>query len=105
MTDHQNHHALTADHEEDHILSYGFLAQVLGGLVILTAITVGVSYIDWGFLNVPIALFVASSKATLVLLFFMHVKYEGMVIKVSFISTMLVLAILISFTFWDVAFR
>lgn len=93
------------EHESEHILSYGFLAQILGGLVLLTAVTVGVSYIDWGFLNVPIALFVASSKATLVLLFFMHIKYEGMVIKVSFISTMLVLAILISFTFWDVAFR
>jgi predicted Zn-dependent protease len=32
MTDHQNDHALTADHEEEHILSYGFLAQILGGL-------------------------------------------------------------------------
>lgn len=93
------------EHESEHILPYGFLAQILAGLVLLTAVTVGVSYIDWGFLNVPIALFVASSKATLVLLFFMHIKYEGMVIKVSFISTMLVLAILISFTFWDVAFR
>ncbi|MBT8345662.1 MAG: cytochrome C oxidase subunit IV family protein [Desulfofustis sp.] len=87
------------------MLSYGFLAQILGGLVVLTGVTVGVSYIDWGFLNVPIALFVASSKATLVLLFFMHIKFEGMVIKVSFISTMLFLAIMISFTFWDVAFR
>ena len=93
------------EHESEHILPYGFLAQILAGLVLLTAVTVGVSYIDWGFLNVPIALFVASSKATLVLLFFMHIKYEGMVIKVSFISTMLVLAFLISFTFWDVAFR
>ena len=91
--------------EGEHILSYRFLAQILGGLILLTAVTVGVSYIDWGFLNVPIALFVASSKATLVLLFFMHIKYEGMVIKVSFISTMVVLAVLISFTFWDVAFR
>ncbi|MEJ2137680.1 MAG: cytochrome C oxidase subunit IV family protein [Desulfofustis sp.] len=91
--------------EGEHTLSYGFLGRILGGLILLTAVTVGVSYIDWGFLNVPIALFVASSKATLVLLFFMHIKYEGMVIKVSFISTMVVLAILISFTFWDVAFR
>ena len=91
--------------EGEHILSYGFLAQILGGLILLTAVTVGVSYIDWGFLNVPLALFVASSKATLVLLFFMHIKYEGIVIKVSFISTMVVLAVLISFTFWDVAFR
>jgi cytochrome c oxidase subunit 4 len=94
-----------SEHETDHVLSYRFLAQILGGLIGLTAVTVGVSYIDWGFLNVPIALFVASSKATLVLLFFMHIKYEALVIKVSFISTMVVLAILISFTFWDVAFR
>ena len=94
-----------SEQEQDHILSYAFLAKILGGLVLLTAVTVAVSYVDWGFLNVPIALFVASSKATLVLLFFMHIKYEGMVIKVSFISTMVFLAIMISFTFWDVAFR
>jgi len=94
-----------SEHEQEHMLSYRFLGLVLSGLVLLTGITVAVSYRDWGFLNVPIALFVASSKATLVLLFFMHIKYEGMVIKVSFISTMVVLAIMITFTFWDVAFR
>lgn len=94
------------EHEDEHEpLKYSFLALILGGLLALTVLTFIVSYIDWGFLNVPIALFVASSKATLVLLFFMHIKYEGMAIKVSFISTMLVLAVLISFTFWDVAYR
>ncbi len=94
-----------SEQENEHILPYAFLAQIIGALILLTGVTVAVSYRDWGFLNVPIALFVASSKATLVLLFFMHIKFEGMVIKVSFISTMVVLAILISFTFWDVAFR
>lgn len=93
------------EHESEHQLSYRFLGLILGALIIMTAVTVGVSYVDWGFLNVPIALFVASSKATLVLLFFMHIKYEGMAIKVSFISTVLVVALMISFTFWDVAFR
>lgn len=92
-------------HEETHELSYRFLALILGGLICLTGLTVTVSYFDLGFLNVPIALFVASSKATLVLLFFMHIKYEGLAIKVSFITTMFVLAIMISFTFWDVAYR
>lgn len=91
--------------ESEHQLSYRFLSLILGALILMTAVTVGVSYVDWGFLNVPIALFVASSKATLVLLFFMHIKYEGMAIKVSFISTVLVVALMISFTFWDVAFR
>lgn len=93
------------EHESEHQLSYGFLGLILGALILMTGVTVGVSYVDWGFLNVPIALFVASCKATLVLLFFMHIKYEGLVIKASFISTVLVIAIMISFTFWDVAFR
>ena len=96
---------IVSEHESEHQLSYRFLSLILGALILLTAITVAVSYVHWGFLNVPIALFVASSKATLVLLFFMHIKYEGMAIKVSFISTILVVALMISFTFWDVAFR
>lgn len=101
MIEYENQH----EDEHEHVLSYTFLAWILVGLIALTGVTVAVSYRDWGFLNVPIALFVASSKATLVLLFFMHIKFEGYVIKVSFISTMIVLAIMISFTFWDVAFR
>lgn len=48
-------------------------------LLILTAITVGASYIDLGsiFVNVVVAMLIASVKATLVLLFFMHMKYES----------------------------
>lgn len=94
-----------AEHEEHHILSYGKLAAVLAALLVLTVVTIGVSYLDLGILNVPLALGIASSKVTLVLLFFMHLKYEGKVITISFISTVVVLAIMITFTFWDVAFR
>ena len=92
-------------HEEHHILSYKQLAAVLGALLILTVVTVGVSYFDLGPLNVPVALGIASTKVTLVLLFFMHLKYEGKAIAYSFIGTVFFLAIMITFTFWDVAFR
>jgi cytochrome c oxidase subunit 4 len=91
--------------EKQHIIDYRVLAAVLTSLLVLTAITVGVSYVDMGFLNVPITLLIASVKATLVLLFFMHLKNEGKVIAVSFTSTVIFLCIMISFTFWDVAFR
>lgn len=91
--------------EKHQILSYTKLALVLGALLVLTAVTVAVSYADFGYLNVPIALLIATSKATLVLLFFMHLKYEGAVIRYSFIGTAFFLGIMISFTFWDVAFR
>jgi cytochrome c oxidase subunit 4 len=79
--------------------------MVLAILLVLTGITVGVSYIHMGFFNIPIALAIACTKVTFVLLFFMHLKYEGRVINISFISTVIVLIILIGFTFWDVAYR
>ncbi len=88
-----------------HTLGYRAFATVLILLLALTGVTVGMSYIDLGKLNVWAALLIASLKSTLVLLFFMHLKYESRVIKISFISTVLVLAVMISFTFWDVAFR
>lgn len=93
------------EHEAHHILSYKKLAAVLGCLLLLTLVTIGVSYLDLGFFNVPVALGIASTKATLVLLFFMHLKYEGQVIAWSFISAVFFLAIMITFTFWDVGFR
>ena len=88
-----------------HITGYGRLFVIILALLILTGITVAVSYVNLGFYNVPIALFIASTKSSLVLLFFMHLKYEGRAIKVSFLSTIAFLFIMISFIFWDVAFR
>ncbi len=90
---------------QQHLMSYTCLALVLSSLLILTAVTVGVSYVDLGFFNVPMALAIACTKVSLVLLFFMHLKYEGLAIKISFISTICFLAVMISFTFWDVVFR
>lgn len=87
------------------MLSFTQLGMVLAILLVLTGITVGVSYIHMGFFNIPIALAIACTKVTFVLLFFMHLKYEGRVINISFISTVIVLVILIGFTFWDVAYR
>jgi len=88
-----------------HPLSYRALAGVLIVLLLLTAVTVAVSYVDCGFFNVHIALSIACLKVTMVLLFFMHLKYEGPIIIYSFIGTVTFLIIMIGFTFWDVAFR
>lgn len=95
----------TDQEQSHHLLSYGQLGIVLAALLVLTGITVGVSYLDLGFFNVPMALAIACTKVTFVLLFFMHLKYEGPVIVISFLSTVAFLAIMIGFTFWDVAFR
>ena len=88
-----------------HIASYGRLMAVLAALLVLTGITVAASYVDLGPLNVWVALVIASAKASLVLLFFMHIGIEGRLVVASFLSTVFFLAIMIGFTFWDVAFR
>ncbi len=88
-----------------HFFEYKTLFKVLLALFILTGITVGVSYIDLGYMNVWVALTIASIKSSFVLLFFMHMKYEGKVLVWSFLGTVFFLGIMISFTFWDVAFR
>ena len=94
-----------ASDERRHVASYRQLALVLSLLLLLTCATVGISYVHLGFFNVPAALAIATTKASLVLLFFMHLRYEGPVIRYSFLGTALFLAIMIGFTFWDVAFR
>ena len=86
-------------------LSYGFLSVILTVLFGLTALTVGAASVDLGAWNVWVALGIAATKASLVLLFFMHLKYEGAVLKLSFLATVGFLAIIIGFIFFDIAFR
>ena len=89
----------------NHMLSYRKLFLVLSILLVLTALTVTVSRFDLGALNIWIALGVAAGKCSLVLLFFMNLRKEGRPIVVSFLITIVLLAIAIGFIFWDVAFR
>ncbi len=96
---------MKSSQENHHVMEYKTLIGILCMLLILTAITIGASMIDLGKLNVWIALFIASSKCSLVVLFFMHLKYENRVIKLSFVVTLFCVAILIGFIFWDIAFR
>jgi cytochrome c oxidase subunit IV len=88
-----------------HIFEYKTLALTLAGLLVMTGVTVGAAYIDLGWVNVWIALAIASIKASLVLVVFMHMKFEGRALRWSFLSTVGFLAVMIGFTFWDVAFR
>ncbi|EGY27156.1 caa(3)-type oxidase, subunit IV family protein [Desulfovibrio sp. A2] len=78
---------------------------VWAALMALTAITVGVTSFDFGFLNVVVALTVATTKAGLVILWFMHLRYEGRVIRLMVFTAFVILAIAIGFTFFDVAYR
>jgi len=52
-------------------------AGVFAALLLLTVVTVLVSYVDLGLWNAIVALLIASAKASLVALFFMHLKGES----------------------------
>src|SRR5688500_7049880 len=65
-------------------------ALVLGALLLLTVITVGASMINFGsnMTNVIIALLIASIKASLVALFFMHLRWDKPMSAVIFCSSL-----------------
>ena len=73
-----------------------FLALMVG-----TAVTVLASYVHMGWLNTPVALLIAITKAMLVILFFMHLKDHPKLIKVTFIAAFFFFAILIAHTLSD----
>jgi cytochrome c oxidase subunit IV len=93
------------DSPVEHILSYPKLTAVLCVLFGLTALTIALSRVDLGMFNIWIAIFIASIKGSFVLLFFMHLKYESRLLKMTFIGTVVCLALLIGFIFWDISFR
>ncbi len=88
-----------------HIMSFGLLTKIWLGLLALTGVTVGVAGFDFGFLNVIVAMTVATTKALLVVFFFMHLKYENRMLGGMVLLVFVILAIFIGFTFFDVGLR
>lgn len=84
-----------------HVSSLTMYFGVFFALMILTVVTVWVSRIDLGWLNVPVALAVATVKMTLVILFFMHVIHSARLIWIVIIASFLWLAVLFVLTFSD----
>jgi cytochrome c oxidase subunit 4 len=93
MSEHQEH--------EHHIVSPKVYAIILLALLTGTALTVWASYIDLGILNPIIALGIACTKATLVVLFFMHVKYSSKLTKLTVGAGVFTFLILVGMTLAD----
>ena len=66
-----------------------------------TAITVAVTYVHLGWLNLPLALAIATTKALLVIMFFMHLKDHPKLIKVTFAAAFFFFMILVAHTLSD----
>ena len=99
------------DEQENHIVSPMIYLAILGVLLVGTGLTVWASFIDLGewhiapgltvFWNPVIALAIACSKAVLVVLFFMHVKYSTKLTKLTVMSGFFLFLVLIGMTLTD----
>ena len=100
------HHA--PDHHDDHAHGISHVASVKNllstwiALMILTVITVGATRFDFGSgTNLAIAMFIAVVKATLVCLFFMHLKYDKLFHTVLVVGAVVTASLFVGYTLLD----
>jgi cytochrome c oxidase subunit 4 len=84
-----------------HVVSAQVLLRVWGALLVLTVVTVLVSLVNLGALNLPLALLIATVKAALVALYFMHLRYDRPVNALVLGAAVLFLAIFIGIALMD----
>ncbi len=84
-----------------HIVPPRVYLAIFGTLIGLTFTTVLVNFIDLGPLNIVVAMTIAVTKMLLIMLFFMHLRYSGHLIKIFAGAGFVWLAILISLTLSD----
>jgi cytochrome c oxidase subunit 4 len=90
---------------EHHITPLKTYLAVAGTLFLLTAVTVWVSYFDFGSFNIVIAMGVATLKASIVALFFMHLLWDDKKNLTMFVMSLMFLGIFITVTLLDTGFR
>jgi len=89
----------------EHILPARLYYTIFLLLMVFTALTVGAAFVDLGPLNIVVALSIAFVKATLVVMFFMHVKYGDRLNWVAIGSGLFWLLILLSMLMLDYGSR
>lgn len=88
-----------------HIVPYKTYFLVLGALLFFTLLTVLITRIQLGPLNTAAALLIASIKGLIVLLYFMHLKFDQKIYAIMVGIVMTVFAALIVITFFDYLYR
>jgi len=85
----------------EHIVSRKIYFAIFAALVVLTVVTWSVAKIDLGRMNAVVALTIAVIKATLVVLYFMHVRYSSRLTWVFVAAGFFWLAIMVVLTLGD----
>jgi cytochrome c oxidase subunit 4 len=87
--------------EMGHIVPLRVLLGVFAALLAMTFVTVAATWFDSGGWALVIALGIATIKASLVALYFMHLRYDNPFYAVVFVTALLFLALLLSLTLLD----
>ena len=88
-----------------HLLPYSLYFKVWAVLIALTAVTVGVAHIEMYKYTVFTAMFVATVKVSLVLLYFMHLRFEKRMLWYMILAALITYGIFVALTFSDYFYR
>lgn len=91
----------THDHTEEHHTGLKEYAAVCLALFVLTAVTVYIAKFDFGDFNIVVAMLIASIKASIVALYFMHLKFEDKLTWIYALYPLFLLFLLIGFTIME----
>ncbi len=103
---HETSHVNDAHHYDDHaagvhVVPLQVLAGIFVALLALTYVTVAVTSIDLGSFNLWIALGVATVKGALVVLYFMHLRYDSPFNSIVFITAFVFLFLFLGIVIMD----
>ena len=85
-----------------HLTPASLLFKVWGALMVFTFLTVGVSYLDFGGqTNLVVAMLIATAKASLVVVFFMHLRWDRRFHALTFLSGLLFVILFIGLVLTD----
>lgn len=91
--------------EQPHVVTPHLYVSTWIALVGLTVMTVGASYLNLRNVAILAAVIIASVKASLVLLYFMHLRFERLIYVRMLIAALGFLAICLLLSFTDYSFR
>jgi cytochrome c oxidase subunit 4 len=84
-----------------HIVPVPLLLAVWMGLMVLTVVTVAATSIDWGKFNLWLAMLIATVKASLVALYFMHLRYDKPFNAIVFIASLVFVMLFVGLAMMD----
>lgn len=90
---------------EHHLVPIRVYVWVWVGLIALTGLTVGAKYADLHHMAIFAAILIATVKSTLVLLYFMHIRFEKPIFTVMILVLLVTYGIFIGLTFTDYSYR